>query len=105
MGKRRDAAPTNLTASVQSSGKGKKRVVTGIALNWTDNAGNEDVFVIERCEETGRGRSKSCEFTEIATAGANSTSFSDSPGSGTYQYRVKARNTDGDSAYSNIVKI
>ena len=99
------AAPTNLTASVESSGKGKKRVVTGIELKWTDNASNEEVFVIERCEETGKGRSKACTFYEFATVGANNTRFSYAPGSGTFQYRVKARNADGDSAYSNTVKI
>ena len=101
------AAPTNLTASVERSGKGKNKVVTGVMLNWTDNANDEDAFVIERCEETGRGKTKMCDFVKIATVGANIISFSDSGsfGSGKYKYRVKARNTNGDSAYSNKVKI
>ena len=98
-------APTNLTASVQSSGQGKKKVVTGVQLNWSDNSSNEDVFIIEYCEETGKGKNKACNFAAITSVGANITSFSDSPGSGTHKYRVKARNAQGDSAYTNEVKI
>jgi PKD repeat protein len=99
------AAPTNLTASVQSSGRGKKKVVTGVQLNWSDNSSNEDVFVIEHCEETGKGKNKNCNFTEFALVKENITSFSDDPGSGRHKYRVKARNAQGDSAYTNEVKI
>ena len=100
------AAPTNLTASVETTGKGKDKVVTGVTLNWTDNADNEDEFVIERCEETGKGKNKTCVFAGIATVGADVTTFFDnSPGSGTLKYRVKASNATGDSAYSNEVKI
>ena len=97
--------PSGLTASVESTGRGKKKVVTGVTLSWTDNATNEDDFVIERCQETGKGRNKACNFAEIATVGEDITSFSDSPGSGTYKYRIKARNATGHSAYSNTVKI
>jgi PKD repeat protein len=99
------AAPTNLTTSVQSSGRGKKKVITDVQLDWSDNSSNEDVFVIEHCEETGKGKNKACIFAEFAFVGANSTSFSDSPGSGRHKYRVKARNAQGDSAYTNEVKI
>ena len=100
------AAPTNLTASVESTGNGKKKVVISVQLDWSDNSNNEDDFVIERCEETGKGRNKTCNFADYATVGANNSSFTDdSPGSGTIKYRVKARNAQGDSAYTNVVKI
>ena len=99
------AAPTSLTATVESSGKGKKKVVTGVVLRWADNADNEEFFVLERCQQTGKGRNKTCVFAGIATVGPNITSFSDSPGNGAYKYRVKAGNAAGDSAYSNVVKI
>ena len=102
------AAPTNLTASVESTGRGKKKVVTVVMLNWTDNADNEDEFVIERCQQTGKGKNKTCNFAEIDVVGENITSFSDSDslGSGKYKYRVKARiDTVWDSAYTNTVKI
>jgi hypothetical protein len=85
-------APSNLTATAVSS--------TQINLSWTDNSNNETVFKIERC--TGNGCSN---FGEIAQVGANVTSY---PNSGLtkntwYRYRVRASNSNGDSAYSNIV--
>ncbi|WP_196140746.1 M6 family metalloprotease domain-containing protein [Aliikangiella sp. G2MR2-5] len=97
-------APTNLTASVQTSGKGKNATKT-VTLNWQDNSSNEDNFIIERCLESGKGKSKTCNFSPLATVGADSTSFSDVPGSGTFKYRVKATNSSEQSDYSNEVKI
>jgi len=97
-------APTNLSASVQTSGKGKKAVKT-VTLSWQDNASTEDMYVIERCTETGKGRTKSCNFSALATVDADVTSFSDVPGSGTFMYRVKARNATEDSDYSNEIKL
>ena len=42
-------------------------------------------------------------FTQIATVGANVTSFSNAglTASTSYSYRVRAYNADGDSGYSN----
>jgi bacillopeptidase F len=84
------AAPTNLSASAVSNSQ--------INLAWTDNANNEDGFKIERCS------GNSCSnFAEIATVGANVTSYSDSglqPRT-RYSYRVRAFNANSNSAYSN----
>src|SRR4029077_15754288 len=55
------AAPSNLTATTVSSSQ--------INLSWTDNATNEDGFRIEQCVGAG------CSFTEIATVGANITTY------------------------------
>jgi len=102
------AAPTNLAATVSKSGKGRSAVVS-VRLNWKDNSSgtdNEDSFVIERCEETGKRNNKTCNFSQHATVGRDVTSFSESPGSGTYKYRVKARKNSGEqTGYSNEVKI
>lgn len=81
------AAPSNLTATVSGS---------TINLNWTDNAGNKTGFKIER--KTGSGS-----YSQIATLGANVSSYSDT---GlqlgiTYYYRISAYNVSGDSGYSN----
>ena len=80
-----------------------------VSLEWADNssgAHNEDAFVIERCEETGKGKDKSCAFAAHATVGQDVNSYSETPGSGTFMYRVKARRgTSDDTAYSNEVKI
>ena len=100
-------APSNMAASVSTTGKGKA-VVKNVSLSWTDNSNgidNEDMFVIERCLESGKGKSKVCNFVEHAFPGQNVNSFSESPGSDTYKYRVKARRgTSDDTGYSNEVK-
>lgn len=102
------SAPADLVASVSTSGKGKNATTT-VLLSWTDNSGgtdNEDMFVIERCLESGKGKSKSCNFAEYTAVGQDVNSFTESPGSGTFMYRVKARRGAGDdTAYSNEVKI
>jgi subtilisin len=86
------AAPSNLTAAVVSRSQ--------INLTWTDNSSNETGFKIERCKG-----STCTNFTQIATVGANVTSYSNTGLSAntTYRFRVRAYNASGNSAYSNIV--
>jgi hypothetical protein len=83
-------APTNLTASAVPSSQ--------INLAWTDNATNETGFKIERCQGAG-----CTNFAQIATVGAGVTTYANGglTASTTYQYRVRAYNAGGDSAYSN----
>ncbi len=83
------AAPSNLTATAVSTSQ--------INLAWTDNADNEQEFKIERSTSATTG------FTQIATVGANTTTYLSSGLSGgkTYYYRVRASNSAGNSAYSN----
>jgi hypothetical protein len=68
-----------------------------IDLSWTDNSDNETEFKIERSTDAG------ITFTEIATVGANVTTYPDTglAPSTTYAYRVRASNSTGDSDYSN----
>ncbi len=82
------AAPTALTASGGSN---------AVTLAWTDNASDESGFRVERSTDGG------ATFTEIATAGANITGYTNSglAASTTYVYRVRAYNTVGNSAYTN----
>ncbi len=68
-----------------------------ISLAWTDTSSNEDSFVIER--KTGGGL-----FGVIATPSTNDiATYTDASLNErtTYTYRVKARNSLGDSGYSN----
>lgn len=85
------AGPTGLTARTVSR--------TQINLTWSDNAGNETGYYVERCRGT------TCtNFTRIATLGANATSYSSTGLSRNtaYRYRVAAYNAAGMSTYSNI---
>ncbi|HEY3003925.1 MAG TPA: fibronectin type III domain-containing protein, partial [Kribbellaceae bacterium] len=84
-------APSDLTARGVSPSQ--------IALAWQDNAGTEDGFRIERCPGNG-----CTTFTEIAVTGHDVTSYTDSglARNTQYSYRVRAFNTGGPSAYSNV---
>jgi carboxypeptidase T len=84
------ATPTNLTATANSSSQ--------INIAWVDNALDETGYKIERCQVTG-----CTTFAEIATVGANITSYSNTglAASTSYTYRVRANNAGGDSEYSN----
>jgi hypothetical protein len=85
------AAPTNLAATAVSSSQ--------INLSWTDNSNNETGFKVER-SKNGNGNS----FSQIATVGANVTTYSNTGLSRAtkYYYRVRAYNGGGNSGYSNI---
>jgi len=83
------AAPSNLTATPFST--------TEIRLDWNDNSNNENQFRIElRGPGTG--------FSDIGSVAANSTAVNvtDLDPMTTYDFRVRARNGAGNSAYSNV---
>ncbi|MBW1750518.1 MAG: S8 family serine peptidase, partial [Deltaproteobacteria bacterium] len=83
-------APSSLDASSFSSSE--------IDLTWTDNSNVETGFRIERATSSGGS------FAEIATVGANITTYRDAtlPNPSTpYYYRVRAYNLPNYSNYSN----
>ena len=84
------AAPASLAATAVS--------ISRIDLTWTDASSNEEGFDIERCLGTGCAN-----FVSIAQASAGAASYSDTGRAAgtTYQYRVRAFNAGGPSAYSN----
>jgi subtilisin family serine protease len=84
--------PVNLDATAPSN--------TNVFLSWTDTSGSESGFRIER-------KTMGTDFAEIATVGANITSYNDPTVIGTtrYFYRVRAFNATGVSEYSNEVSI
>jgi subtilisin family serine protease len=83
------AAPSALLATAVSRSQ--------IDLAWTDNAANETGFKVER---STNGR----KWSQIATVATDVTTYSDTRlrRNTTYTYRVRAFNTAGHSAYSNI---
>ncbi|HXG90663.1 MAG TPA: galactose oxidase-like domain-containing protein [Vicinamibacterales bacterium] len=88
------AAPSNVTGSGVARGQ--------IRVNWTDNAGNENGFKLERCINRG-----CLNFTELAVVGANATTYLNTglTRRQVYRYRLRSFNADGNSPYSNIVTI
>src|SRR3990170_4456443 len=86
-----------LLASLTFFGFHAEVLAAQLTLSWTDNSTSEDGFNIER--RTG----SSTTFTQIATVGANVTSYVDGGllDATTYCYRVQAFNTTGSSGYSN----
>jgi hypothetical protein len=86
------STPTNLTAAILSN--------TETEIRWTDTSWNETGFKIERRRSGGS-------WTQVATVGADVTSYRD-PGRSrgiTYVYRIRAYTSAGNSGYSNQVRI
>ncbi|HEY4271533.1 MAG TPA: fibronectin type III domain-containing protein, partial [Candidatus Udaeobacter sp.] len=83
------AAPTAFTVTAVSSSQ--------IRLSWTDNSATETGFKIERSPVND------LHFTQIATVGANVTTFTDSSltESTKYYYRVRAYNAMANSTYTS----
>jgi predicted phage tail protein len=83
------AAPSNLALTVVSSSQ--------INLQWQDNSSNEVQFVIEcSLDKTS--------FTPIASLSANAQNYSaiGLQANNRYYFRVRAMNSAGNSAYSNV---
>jgi hypothetical protein len=97
------AAPSNLTATPQYTGTGKKRALQQVNVAWHDNAGNETQFNLQRCKVSGKGASQTCPYGSSIVLGANTAAFIDPAsaltGSGTYKYRVQSQNGVGTSAW------
>lgn len=69
-----------------------------VNLSWQDNSSNETGFRIERRAVGGT-------YAAITTTAANATSYADSPGPGSWNYRVFAVNASGDSLPSNEITV
>jgi FtsP/CotA-like multicopper oxidase with cupredoxin domain/fibronectin type 3 domain-containing protein len=87
------ADPTNLTATATSG--------TNVDLAWSDNATNEDGYVIRRSNDGG------ATWNVVGQTAANGATFSDpsvSPNTA-YQYRVHAFNLSGNSLPTNTAQV
>lgn len=82
-------APQSLTTSTLSNSE--------IKLSWSDRSNNEIGFRLERSVNA-------INWHEFATVGSNTQSFTDSGliAETNYQYRARAYNSNGNSAFSNI---
>lgn len=91
------APPPNVpgTPVLTSQGGGQ------ILVSWSDNSTDEDGFRIERARKQ---KNKWVE-SQVTDVGADVTSILDAPGPGTFRYRVRAYNSNGDSAWSAWTQI
>ena len=86
--------PSNLQANAISA--------TQINLTWQDNTTDETGFIVERCQGAG-----CTNFAQIATVGANVTSYANTgvTANTSYSYRVRATKNGTHSAPSPVVSI
>lgn len=89
-------APVNLTA------RGDHEGAMAVAnLKWQDESDNELGFRIFRSENAGK-------FELVATVGTNTTQYQDRVGlrvTGSFAWRVRAYNADGESDPSNTAGV
>ena len=91
------AAPSDLTASAVK----KNNKTATVTLNWTDNAGNETGFLIQRADDLGFNLN-----VVNATVGPDVTTFSQNVTRlKTFYYRVLAFNDTTQSAWSNPASV
>lgn len=92
----RPVAPSGLVVSTPDVGPNQRRLV----LTWSDNSTNESDFKIERSTDNFAG-----DVMLLATQGANTVTYTDYnnlAADTVYYYRVRATNSRGDSANSNV---
>lgn len=88
-------APSSLNAAPTS---------TGVKLSWQVHGGDPQQLVIERREDLGTARGA---WQRIGQVAASTSEYTDShwKKGQPVSYRVRARNTNGESAYSNVVRV
>ncbi len=83
------STPTNLVAATSATCGSR------IGLSWGASSLAVSYKISRASSATGT-------FTEIAVIPASSTTYTDTPGQGTYFYKVKATNAISDSLFSNV---
>lgn len=88
---RRPSKPSQVNAQSLSN----KRV----RVSWTAGNGNVDGFKIERKQEKSNG--KWTRPSQVGQVGANKTQFTEKPGKGNFQYRIRSFRGSKHSKWSN----
>lgn len=85
--------PSNLSGTVSGG---------TVNLNWTDNSNVETGFEVQYGTASKRG---AISWTLWTTTAADATTFSGTLPSGTYSFRVRAKNGSSTTAYSNTIQL
>ncbi len=84
------AQPSGLSAAAQTDGR-------SVRLTWADNSNNETGFDLFRQTQTGGVWGSDVTLF----VGTNATSYTDTPGAGTFRYQIRSTNLAGVSAYTS----
>lgn len=84
------------TANNQPPAIPTKLAISSGTLSWEDNSSDETAFVVMKKSSGGS-------WAEYATVGSNTTTYKDGSSASGDKYRIKARNSSGDSLASNLV--
>ncbi len=92
--------PSNTTPAAPSGLSARSVAYNQVSLGWLDNANNESGFKLERSSD-------GVAFTEVATLGADTSSYTDGSvnARSTYYYRLRAYNSAGSSGFSNAINV
>ena len=89
-------APSALGAAVASA--------SSVTLNWTNNASNQTGFVLDRATDAGFTQNLISQ-TLPAIPNSYTDTYTGLASGGTYYYRIRAINTAGSSANSNVAQV
>ena len=89
------SAPGTPSATDQGSGI--------VHVSWPDKSSDEDGFEVQR--ESQKKNGNWVGTTIVASVGADVTSVDDDAGGGTFQYRVRAFNAGGSSAWTDWAEV
>ena len=93
------SAPSNLSAPEWCA-------EYNVQLTWNDNANNEQAFAVERCRaDTEQWEEIGTAWTDPQVANPTITWTDTMVSTGTYNYRVVAKNPAGTSNYSNVIYV
>ncbi len=72
-------------------------------VSWIDNSTNEDGFEIQRQKKSGKRWQPAVIVGQVSRqpGSGGTVTFDDTPGRGTFQYRVRAFNGVGTSEWTN----
>jgi autotransporter-associated beta strand protein len=98
-------APTAATSPNAPSGLGATPAsATSVYLNWTNNAGNQTSFNLDRATDSGFTQNLINENLPASPNSFTDTYTGLAPGN-TYYYRLRAFNAAGNSGYSNLASV
>lgn len=93
-------APLPTTPAIPTAESATNNGNGSATFSWTDNSNNEDGFEVQREKAHKKRAGVWTGTTLVGSVSEDATSITDSSGSGTFRYRVRAFNSGGASDWS-----